>query len=234
MNKYQKRLLKEIEFELIASVEERGSAKIVDETLELTQNENYNLNEYNLKLLNCVPSKVEIDGKVINLEELKIDFTSPAKSLTLYFANDIVEPINLKLKYIRANKEAFDLKINEEKTKDYIEKASIKCSTGPSLVNIYFQPCDEKCFYTIINLYKAKGRFDDGLHGGCCVIPPNWKPTLVGGEIEQMIGNYKVEEGSLFKSITELADGVYGYTLSQYDKDDNKLFETNPKYFVIR
>ena len=230
MNKYQKYLVKEIEFELNAPTGEKGSAKVVDDVLELTQNENYNLNNYILKILNCVLSKAEIDGKTVLLEEIKINFANQAKSLILYFANDIVKPIKLNLAYIGANKESYDSKVSEAKSKEYIEKASIKCSTGPSLVNIYFQPCDDKCYYTRIKLYTAKGTYAPH-HGQCITF---YKPTLTGGTIEQMIGNYKVEEGALFKSITGLANGVYGYTVSQYDKDDNLLFETEPKYFDIR
>ncbi len=44
----------------------------------------------------------------------------------------------------------------------------------------------------IIKLYTVKGRFE-WFHSGCCVISSDWKPRWISGEIEQMIGNYKVK-----------------------------------------
>lgn len=169
---------------------------------------------------------------------IRIDFNKPIKKIRIQSVNKLFEDVELSLKYVFADKEAYYAKKKEEEeankakaVEELIKKMDIKISTGDSLANIYFSPVSDNYATAKIELYTATGRFEQH-HGS--VIHDGWKPKLLGGTIERLIGKYTVDEGMFFKAINGLAKGVYGIKLIQIDSNGKAIIESNFEFFVIR
>ncbi len=161
---------------------------------------------------------------------LVLDFNSRTEKIKLSFADTIADDYIFSVQYIEADKDLYYQKQAEVQRKTYIEAAQIKHSTGADLVNIYFQPCCSDYGKTEIELWLAKGKFEE-FHGSCATF---WNPRLLGGTPEQMIAKFSLEDGFYFKAITGLAKGVYAYKLRQYSKNNELLFESDFQFFNIR
>ena len=159
-----------------------------------------------------------------------LDFENRVEKVKLTFADNIVDDYTFSVQYVEADKDLYYQKQAETIRNTYIEAAQIKHSTGADLVNIYFQPCCANCGKTEIELWIAKGKYAP--HHGMCVT--FYTPQLTGGEPEQMIAKFSMEEGFLFKAINGLANGVYAYRLRQFSKNDEMLFESDFQFFEIR
>ncbi len=184
--------------------------------------------------------KVVIDDKEFSLQPsenpkhkfvtVPVDFNNQIKEMELHF-NGVIDPIKVPVEFKSIDKSIYDLKLENERQSDLAAKSNIKVSTGEALVNIYFQPCNDNYSKTSIELYLAVGKY-----------PPaptvmgrgmKYRPALLSATPGQMIGKFDVEEGMMFKSITGLAKGAYGFKLSQYDNNGNLLFTTDYQYFQI-
>ena len=161
---------------------------------------------------------------------VELDFENRVEKVKLTFADNIVDDYIFSIQYVEADKDLYYQKQAETRRNTYIEAAQIKHSTGADLVNIYFQPCCANCGKTEIELWIAKGKYAP--HHGMCVT--FYTPQLTGGEPEQMIAKFSMEEGFLFKAINGLANGVYAYRLRQFSKNDEMLFESDFQFFEIR
>ena len=161
---------------------------------------------------------------------VELDFENRVEKVKLTFADNIVDDYTFSVQYVEADKDLYYQKQAETRRNTYIEAAQIKHSTGADLVNIYFQPCCANCGKTEIELWIAKGKYAP--HHGMCVT--FYTPQLTGGEPEQMIAKFSMEEGFLFKAINGLANGVYAYRLRQFSKNDEMLFESDFQFFEIR
>ena len=161
---------------------------------------------------------------------VELDFENRVEKVKLTFADTIVDDYTFSVQYVEADKDLYYKKQADAKRNTYIEAAQIKHSTGADLVNIYFQPCCANCGKTEIELWIAKGKYAP--HYGMCVT--FYTPQLTGGEPEQMIAKFSMEEGFLFKAINGLANGVYAYRLRQFSKNDEMLFESDFQFFEIR
>ena len=161
---------------------------------------------------------------------VELDFENRVEKVKLTFADNIVDDYTFSIQYVEADKDLYYQKQAETRRNTYIEAAQIKHSTGADLVNIYFQPCCANCGKTEIELWIAKGKYAP--HHGMCVT--FYTPQLTGGEPEQMIAKFSMEEGFLFKAINGLANGVYAYRLRQFSKNDGMLFESDFQFFEIR
>lgn len=161
-----------------------------------------------------------------------LDFENRVEKVKLTFADNIVDEYIFSIQYVEADKDLYYQKQAEEKRNTYIEAAQIKHSTGADLVNIYFQPCCSDCGKTEIELWIAKGTYAPRSGGKC--FTPSYNPQLTGGEPEQMIAKFSMEEGFLFKAINGLANGVYAYRVRQFSKDNEMLFESDYQFFDIR
>lgn len=209
-----------------------------DLSIVVKQDANYNIVKYYLRFQTTV-SKVVAAGKeylpvgTVSSSNpnvvVPLDFADKIKEVTVHF-HDVIDPMKISIKFIEADKKIYDEQMRKEHEAELIKKAGIKVATGADLVNIYFQPCCGDYENTSIELYLA-----DGIFSKC-----NWSgnqagfvPELIGGTIKQLIGKFKVEEGMMYKSITGLAKGVYGYRLSQYNNKGDCLFTTNYAYFRI-
>ena len=208
-----------------------------DDKLIITQDSDITIVDYVLSI-----SDIEVDAieKIAVLKEdklyeifknnttyIELSFVKKASQIIFVFKNNIADDYILNIEFIESDKEAYYNKQEQERKEKLIKSAQIKHSTGADLVNIYFQPCNEQCVKTEIELWIAKGRREN--HHG--MIP--YVPKLIGGEPEQLMAKYVVEEGAYFKAINGLAKGVYGYKIKQYDKQNILIMESEFNYFDI-
>ena len=188
--------------------------------------------------MNIETCTVCTNGNWITVEQTEecfsvmLDFENRVEKVKLTFADNIVDEYIFSIQYVEADKDLYYQKQAEEKRNTYIEAAQIKHSTGADLVNIYFQPCCSDCGKTEIELWIAKGTYAPRSGGKC--FTPSYNPQLTGGEPEQMIAKFSMEEGFLFKAINGLANGVYAYRVRQFSKDNEMLFESDYQFFDIR
>ena len=249
MNKYQKFILERTLCFISKDMEVNDKKAVTnyvndnDEFL-IQQDENYNIKKHNIIVGGLSIDSIEIDGKKCEKIETPkhsyfddkmnlavVDFDNRAKEITFNFANNVAEPLTLKLKFIESDHASFDAKEAESNRQNLMAAANIKLATGADLVNVYFQPVTDNYGYTVIELYLAKGNFEQH-HGS--VIHDDWKPTLLSGTIESLLGKFKVEDGMFFKAITGLANGVYGVKITEFDKNEKPLFSSDVMFFVIR
>ena len=158
---------------------------------------------------------------------IELSFVKKASQIKFSFKNNIADDYIINIEFIESDKEQYYAKKEQERKETLIKNTQIKHSTGPDLVNIYFQPCNEQCVKTEIELWIAKGKRENH-HGMLAYVP-----RLIGGEPEQLMAKYIIEEGIYFKAINGLAKGVYGYKIKQYDKDNNIIMESEFNYFDI-
>ena len=247
MDKYQRVVLennKKDPFYYCVSVKNGGGAPNTDfnystDVFTLTQDEDIFSTKYTFVLranTNIETCSFYVNGEwhSANPKEtsfcIELDFENRVEKVKLTFADNIVDDYIFSIQYVEADKDLYYQKQAETKRNTYIEAAQIKHSTGTDLVNIYFQPCCANCGKTEIELWIAKGKYAP--HHGMCVT--FYTPQLTGGEPEQMIAKFSMEEGFLFKAINGLANGVYAYRLRQFSKNDEMLFESDFQFFEIR
>ncbi len=243
MNKYQKYL-----FESINCIADKKEDEITlsNETLIVKQSSDITITSYIVHLKSrCIDGIFSIKNETEipwNADEnpkyrlreggafiATLDFEDQIDSIKIKFKHDLADEIVIPVKYIEADKEAYYEKIAKANREELIKKAQIKASAGADLVNIYFQPCCDNYGKTEIELYLAKGIYEQH-HGMIAYTPP-----MIGGKIEQLIGKYTIEDKEvMFKSISGLAKRVYGYRVRQFSTSGELLFETDYAFFAIK
>lgn len=251
MNKYQKYILERTLCFISKDMEVNDKKPVTNyvndnDEFMIQQDENYNIKKHNILISGFSISSVEIDGKKsdkidtpklcylddkVNLAV--VDFDNKAKEITFNFANNIAEPLTLKLKFIESDHASFDAKEAESNRQNLMAAANIKLATGADLVNVYFQPVTDNYSHTVIELYLAQGNFEKQ-HISYGIAANMTPPKLLGGTIESLLGKFKVEDGMFFKAITGLAKGVYGVKLTEFDNNNTPLFSSDVMFFVLR
>lgn len=190
---------------------------IIGNEISIKQIENINIKKYIIFIANQSFSNVECvkNGNILPALKKKgegkiafavqIDFDNRISSLIISFKDDLAEAVEIPIKYIEADKEAYYAKVKKQKNDERVKEAKISHSTGADLVNIYFQPCDADYSYTEITLYK-----DDF-----------------------MLAKYNVDSGCFFKSISGLAFGEYEYIVKQFKENGELLLETDKVKFRL-
>lgn len=203
MNKYQKFILERTLCFISKDMEVNDKKAVTNyvndnDEFMIQQDENYNIKKHNIIVGGLSIDSIEIDGKKCEKIETPkhsyfddkmnlavVDFDNRAKEITFNFANNVAEPLTLKLKFIESDHASFDAKEAESNRQNLMAAANIKLATGADLVNVYFQPVTDNYGHTVIELYLAKGKFEQH-HGS--VIHDDWKPTLQSGTIESLLG----------------------------------------------
>ncbi len=252
MNQYQKYLMSTSR-SYIAYINDKEKNIIkcyADNKITITQDEDITVEGYVLYIANnsfekvfaitgskAVALKIEHDTVMSSPKSgdqdrfiYPLSFDNKIEGIRIVFKNSLADDLLIPVEYVEADKAKYYSKIEKAKKDDLIAKAQIKHSTGSDLVNIYFQPCCDAYAKTEIELYLAKGRFSQP--SGQCVT--FFTPQLLGGQVEQLIGKYVIEDGSLFKSISGLAKRVYGYKIRQFDINSKILFESDFAFFSIK
>ena len=215
MNKYQQMILDNIDITFRSSELDYASTyQINDDELQLIQDENYNITSYSLILKSESISSIEIYNKkwdkidgYLNQFNISIDFNNQIRKIKIYFNDDIVDPIILSINYIYANRDDYDLVLKEKSEDLLIKKASIRVTTGQSLINVLFQPVSQNYSYTKVELYS----FMDN--------------------IPLIMARYKVSDDLFFLPIKDLAYGTYKIKVIEYGSNDEVIF-TSPFYLV--
>ena len=212
-----------------------------NDTVTIIQDENPNIVDYTLIIFGeSLIKTIEIykNSKWEKIEKstfktrwaafrLNINFDDRIEKVKVSFRDNLADDYIINVVYQEADKEKYYAQKEQERKEALIKNTQIKHSTGADLVNIYFQPCNEHCAKTEIELWIAKGKRENH-HGMLAYVP-----RLIGGEPEQLMAKYIIEEGIYFKAINSLAKGVYGYKIKQYDKDNNIIIESEFNYFDI-
>lgn len=230
MDKYQESLMRGIRFEQFDAITSKGQGIVYEnDALKIVQDENITHSEYLVYFAgnNSVISKVEVfengeykespqytpiqfeSGKTFYRKDLviKVDFNNPIiTKIKIYFIDDLADPLEVSIEYIFANKGKYFQKKENERIAELIKKMNVKDSCGDNLVTIKFQNCDECIEKTQIALFNDE---------------------------KQLMGIFKVEAGMFYKSIINLAYGTYFYKISQYDKNDALIVETDFIKFII-
>ena len=243
MNKYQRAILENQDTKIFYTCQSVKNHDIINadfdydaDTYKLIQEEDIFSTQYEFIVKpnsNIESCEFYINGEWHTTERKEdnfivvLDFNSRVEKLKLTFADNIADDYIFTVQYVEADKDLYYQKQAESRRNAYIKAAQIKHSTGMDIVNIYFQPCCDECGKTEIELWIAKGKIEEH-HGMIAYVP-----RLIGGEPEQMIAKFSIEEGFLFKSISGLADGVYAYRLRQYSKVEELLFESDFQIFEI-
>lgn len=124
---------------------------------------------------------------------IEIDFKEPITQIKLNFRFELAEPLIIKVNTIfYSEPKVVEPNINEE-------KMNVKHRVGESLVNIFFQPVNERIIATKVELYLDD---NDG---------------------DQLIGTYYVKENMKFIAITELAYGKYKYKVVQTERQGKSI-----------
>lgn len=215
MNKYQMTILNNIDITFRSSELDYASTyQINDDELQLIQDENYNITKYSLVLKAESILQVETYSKkwdkiegYLNQFNIDIDFNNQIRKIKITFNDDIVDPIILNINYIYANRDDYDLVLKEKSEDLLIKKASIRVTTGQSLINVLFQPVSQTYSYTKVELYS----FMDNI------------PLLMA--------RYKVSDDLFFLPIKDLAYGTYKIKVIEYGSNDEIIF-TSPFYLV--
>ena len=180
-----------------------------NKVIEIRQDINYNKIKYYIKIDGLAVESARYCGKTYERQLtnasskpyvlVPVDFSNKVTELVLVYER-VIDPIEIELKFIESDKKIFD---DIQK----IEKASVKVSTGDSLVNVYYQPCSDDYKRTEVILYNSDN---------------------------MLMAKYKVEEEMFFKAITGLAYGRYSLLVRQYDANDKLIFESEKQFFEIK
>ena len=215
MNKYQKIILDNIDILFKSNdLEHKSTYQINNDELQLFQDENYNVTKYDLILKSPSIKQVELFDKkwnkiegYLNQFNICIDFNNQYRKIKISFNDDIADPIILNINYIYANRDDYDLVLKEKSEDLLIKKASIRVTTGQSLINVLFQPVSDTYSYTKVELYSYMDN------------------------IPLLMARYKVSDDLFFLPIKDLAYGTYKIKVIEYGINDEIIF-TSPYYLV--
>ena len=215
MNKYQKMLLNNIEFNFYSKeLDKNLTYTIENDELNLYQDNNYNITNYNLIIKSDSISSIEIFSDswdiikgYLNTYNINIDFNDQIRKIKIIFNDDIADPIIFNLNYIYASRDNYDQILKEKNDEILIKRASIRVTTGLQLINVLFQPVSEDYSYTKIELYSYMDN----------------APLLMA--------RYKVSDELFFLPIKDLAYGTYKIRVIEYGMNNEVIF-TSPYYLV--
>ena len=148
------------------------------------------------------------------------DFDNKIDAIKLRFANNLADDFEFVVAFVEADRKEYEEWQKALLLASRTKRAAIKHSVGDSLINIYFQPCEDDCESTEISLF-VPDKYDTAQAHQRKVL--SWS----------LIMSAWVEKGMFFKSITGLAYGRYAYVVKQFDKNNQLLFSTDYVEFSI-
>lgn len=184
----------------------------IDDSLEIKQLDDINIKKYFLFLYNKNFDSVKYTqhDKVIDAFTKKqdditaygveLDFDNKIENIIIEFKYNMADPLTVKIDFQEADKNAYFARIENARYENLVKKLSVSQSCGQDLVTIRFQNCCDNVKYTKISLFDDK---------------------------KLLMGEFKVDEGMFYKSITNLAYGKYFYKVAQYNKNNNLIVETD-------
>lgn len=137
---------------------------------------------------------------------INLDFDDKVKKIRFEYKNGIVEPIDLSIEYVEANKEAYYQKVAAQNRSELLAKMSVSCKTGDFLVNVYWQNATDKVKKILFELFIDN---------------------------QQLIMKNEMDADVMFKSVQGLAYGKYYFRLSQLDEKGNVIVATDLIQFTL-
>ena len=214
MDKYQAKLLERNKQFTLESGQGNGQVELADSEIVLTQNENYNVKKYELIIINDAIETIQLDGKTIQGNEsfkADIDFDNKAKKIIISFKNGFANPCEFNVRYVEANKTAYDQKVAAQNNAECLANMNATCKTGVDLVNIYWNKASENYAYTKIALF---------------VYVENQKSEYL------FMQEFKIDNEIFYKSVTGLALGDYKVKVSQFNSNNNLIVSTEVKFSI--
>lgn len=197
MDKYQLRLLNN---GAITFVSENGEEKSeFDNILTVYQNENYKIEGYKIIFSNPLIDKIVFNSKEYLNKDNKIvvdfNFEEACSSVNVSFKNGIADDCIIEISKVFADKEAYDLKVQEETKAKYTQDIALTTSTGIDLINVFWKKANSSVNKVVLKIFYES---ESG--------------------ISYQIMNKNVD-GEFF-SLTGLGFGKYKISLEQYANDN--------------
>ena len=196
-----------------------------DGKITLTQNDNYHLHKYEIIISHPKLQDVWImsKGNKISGEKgddvtksITVDFDDKSPSIFVSFSDNLADPIEIPIIYVDADKTAWDEKILKEHKEQLAEIVNINVVSGDSLINILYNPLNDKYSYSVVTLYYAftkQGEKD---------------------KTYQTMGSFKSEKDKFFIPIINLGYASYAIVLKQYDSDNKVIYESEKIEFTLK
>ena len=195
--------------------------------ITLTQNDNYNFHQYEIAISHpiineiwCLKNNNKIVGDNVNEvnRKIRVDFNDKSTAIFVSFKNNLVDPIAIPVHSIDADTIAWDNKMLEEQKKKIEEIVNIKITTGDSLINVLYNPLNEKYSYAVVSLYY------------------DYAFTKQGKETKtyQMMGKYTSEKEKFFIPIINLGYASYAIELRQYDTKNKMIYKSDKIEFSLK
>ena len=161
MDKYQLNLLSKIIVNEAVSTEDgnaRASISVTEKGIQITQNENYHINSYLLRIranavkkVDCIVGKDSIKTKKDDaFVYVPVDFNNKTTKISIDFADDLVDSGEFKIIFVEADKEKYDAKHAEELKRLYMQNAGASCKRDFSVITVAFKPCCESYSYSVV------------------------------------------------------------------------------------
>ena len=141
-----------------------------------------------------------------DLYVVDLDFNEKATEIRITYKNGIVDPIELKINYVEADKDKYYQKIAAQNRSELLAKMSVSCRTGNSLVNVFWQNAAKDVKKVLFELFLDN---------------------------QQLIMKNEMDSGTMFKSVQGLAYGGYYFRLSQFDEKGNLIVATDLIAFTL-
>lgn len=196
-----------------------------DGKITLTQNDNYHLHKYEIIISHPKLQDVwimskgnKISGeKVDNVtKSIDVDFDEKSSSIFVSFSDNLADPIEIPIVYVDADKAAWDDKILKEHKEQIAEIVNINVVSGDSLINVLYNPLNDKYSYCVVTLYYSytkQGEKD---------------------KIYQTMGSFKSEKDKYFIPIVNLGYASYAIVLRQYDSGNKIIYESEMIEFTLK
>lgn len=196
-----------------------------DGKITLTQNDNYHLHKYEIIISHPKLQDVwimskgnKISGEKVDdvTKSITVDFDDKSPSIFVSFSDNLADPIEIPIIYVDADKTAWDEKILKEHKEQLAEIVNINVVSGDSLINILYNPLNDKYSYSVVTLYYAFAKQGEK------------------DKTYQTMGSFKSEKDKFFIPIINLGYTSYAIVLKQYDSDNKVIYESEKIEFTLK
>lgn len=188
-----------------------------DGKISITQNDNYHLHEYELLVTHpklgdiwITKSNNKVAGEAVNetTKKIAVDFDDKSASLYVSFRDNLADAIEIPIEYSDADKSAWDAKMDREYKEHLADIVNIKIISGDSLINVLYNPLNDKYLYCEVTLYYAYTKQGDK------------------NKSYQLMGTFRSEKDRFYIPIANLGYSTYAIDLKQYDEHDKPIYES--------
>lgn len=261
MDKYQENALRNVLFYCVNDEEKKAEVVINDGKLVVNQNEDYNIVNYDLIISGEGIEKIEffkdkwIDSTAyeskINENNLKkvlpISFDGGTEKIRITFVGDLVDPVELPIEYIGADKATWDRKHKEEIMAEYAKGLSLCETEGTTFFKtLFFQPCSPICKKVVVEWYavckaniseKNKPSYtikktyflgkDEITEGRCFSNSPSIAICQVYHDSYVITGGGSSRRNEILENSIKWKYDEIAYVIKQYDANGNLLIEAS-------